>query len=95
VILSYRDIFFEEIAPGRWVKVTLSGEFDSDVRHSLDGFMRRKDTQPCQAEEAVPEKETSAAPSAEVCAYCKRFPVVGGCGKDPCPYAPYIPKVTP
>jgi hypothetical protein len=56
-MMSAREIFFEEIAPGRWVRVILAGEFDSDVWHSLDGFMRRKATQPAEAPLRAPSKE--------------------------------------
>lgn len=40
-----RTIFFCEIDPEHVVKVELFGDFNSDVWHALNEFLRRRETQ--------------------------------------------------
>ncbi len=53
--VNHRVVFFHEVEPGHWIQVLVRGDFDCDVWHALDGFLKRKATRPA---------ETTLSPSA-------------------------------
>lgn len=43
---EYRQVFYFELAPGRFVSINMRGPFDSDMYAVLKGFMDRHATHP-------------------------------------------------
>ncbi len=80
--MTYRNVFFQEIAPGHWVQINMLGEFDSDAWHALNGFLKRKATQ------AVPEQEASPAPAPETPVAPAKGTFGGECARTACTNSP-------
>lgn len=62
--MNSRTVFHCELTEGHWVQVNIRGEFDSDVWHALDGFMKRMAVRPAPKVgcDCVPPSQCSQCP---------------------------------
>lgn len=59
---DYRQIFYFELVPGRFVCINMKGPFDSDMWHVLNDFIKRHETHPVAVTTSLLREPSQHAP---------------------------------